>query len=1044
MENYYFFSKVAIQVMRISTVSLVLTVWMTFSLFGKDIHGQDILDKKISLTVEQVTLKAVLSKIERQAEVSFVYSEDFVELSHHVSIQTRGEPLKNVLISLLRPHKINAHLHKHQIILSRRIDPPPAKKAGKIGAITGRVIEATTKQPLPGASVYVKGTTIGAATDLQGEFIILNVPAGRQTIVATYIGYAESEQAVNVESKSMVEVNFSLSPDVQSLAVVVVTGSLEGQTRALNQQKAADNIKNIISADLIGRFPDLNTAEALQRVPGINIGRDNGEGSSVQIRGTPLNYTSIQVNGEQLPGNGVGGDRSPSLTMYPIDQLGSIEVTKSLTPDQDGDAIGGVVNMLPPTATRLTPSVKLEAGSGYNNLSKGVNGIGRVSLGQRFFPGDKVSQGRLGVLLSGSFFRTDNGEDRTESEWEELTYSADGEERTELALAEHDLRALVTQRTRAGAGVNLDYKLDQASSIRFNFMYSILEEDEERFRTRFRMNSGSDRTPTFSRDAQVRKTFRDRVVQRDNFNYNLQGNFVLGNLSLEAAGFYTTTERDENAALADFRNREIDLGLSDLTSDFPQITSVDPILRLDDATIYNEWNEYQTYSRVNSNENIVGRLHLSHPFKLGTNTGLIKTGYKHRVTNSERSRVTQAYEYQQDSDGLYASFADYGAIRTDFLDDNVTFGPAINTSAVNSFFNDNQSDFARDPEEEANQDEPFFYDASETTNAAYLMGKLQIKDKLMILAGVRYEDISVEYSAIETIQDNDTLTRRPVTDGTDYDFWLPNLQFKYSLSKFTNIRAAVTRSFARPNFGDIVPTTNINIENERVIRGNPDLLPPIAWNYDLMFEHYLGNVGILSINGFYKRIENFQFNSRTQVEGATLFPDLGIPPGVIYRVDEPLNGDEAEVWGLELNVQANLDFLPGILKGINLFLNYTYTSSDAFTRDRTGIRLPGQADHTGNAAITFDYKGFSAKASLNYQDDLIEDLGADASTDILRESRYQLDLNASQQLDDRFRIYAEFINVTNQPQLQYLGSRDRIFDVGFFSWWSRFGVSYRL
>ncbi len=1043
MENYYFFSKVAIQVMRISGVSLVLTLWMTFASFGKEIKGQEVLNKKITLSEKSVALKSVLSRIEQQAEVSFVYSEDFVELSHSVSIETKEETLRNVLAYLLKPRRINAHLHKNQIILSRSRET--VKKTVEYGALTGRVLEATTRQPLPGAAVYVKGTTIGAATDLQGEFFLSNVPVGDQTIVATYIGYADTEKSIKVEARTVVEVNFDMSPDVRSLDVVVVTGNLEGQSRALNQQRTADNIKNVISADLIGRFPDLNTAEALQRVPGINIGRDNGEGSSVQIRGTPLNYTSIQVNGEQIPSNTLGGSRSPVLTQFPVDQLGSIEVTKSITPDQDGDAIGGVVNLLPPTASSTTPTGKVELGGGYNNLSKGVNGIGKVSYGQRYFATDDVSQGKLGVLFSGSFFRTDNGEDRTESLWEVEEFSNEqGGTFEEWLLRRHDLRALETQRTRAGAGVNVDYKFNPVNMLQFNFMYSVLEEDEIRTRTRFRVDDGNLESPTLSTDAVVRKTFRDRVVERDNFSYNLQGDFQLNNgLKIEPALFFTTSKRDEDAIRGDFEAEDVDLAISGESTNFPTITSVDPIFRLEDATIYTTFRNYRPYTRTNDNQNFVGRLNLEKDLLINNMRVMVRSGYKYRHTESQRRADWNVFDYTGDRSDLFPQFADYNAVSTDFLDGRGGFGPGFNTAAVQAFAQANLNEFERNEDDELEENINSFYNGTETTHAGFFMARIQPVNQLTILTGVRYENIAVDYDALASVEDSGGTTIQPVAGTSEYDFFLPNLQLKYSVTPLTNIRAAIVRSFARADFQDLAPISQVDVEGLEIERGNPELLPAIAWNFDLAFERYLGNIGILAVTGFYKTIDDFQFD-RTVLEEISEFTG-GIPQ--TFTVEQPDNGENAEVWGVELNIQTNLDFLPGVLSGIGIYLNYTYTGSNAFTEDRSDIRLPGQADHTGNLALTYDWKGFSARASLNYQDDLVVGLGSDefgpGESDIIRDSRYQLDLNFSQQISPKLSVYAEFINMTNQPQLEFFGDDTRIFDAGFFSWWTRFGVSYR-
>ncbi len=1027
--------------------SYVVSIFLvcTSITYANDSYSQSILEKKISVRVDNLSLDKTLQTIEEKARVQFIYSKEFVPIDKKVTLHCENEALSVVLEKLLKPLRIDGKLIDNQIVLKSKVERKQ-KKSIEVGAVFGKVTDES-KQPLPGATVTVEGSTVGTVTDLQGDYFIPNAPVGDITLVVSYIGYDRQLKEVNIEDKAGIEVNFVMTSLTTELEGIIVQGNLEGQSRALNQQRNADNIKNIISADLISRFPDLNVSEALQRVSGVNIGRDNGEGAEVSIRGTPLNYTTIQINGEQIPGVGLEGDRSQSLTMFPADQLGSIEVTKSITPDMDGDAIGGTVNMRSPTAKKLTPSVKAELGSGYNNLSQGINGIGRLSYNQRFFPSDKVTEGRLGFLISGSYFQTDNGEDRTESQWERVTFEED--EPTEYEdwfLRRHDLRALETTRTRIGSGVTLDYKINNTSDIAFNFLYSSLEEDEIRQRTRFRPDDGEMESPTLSTDARMRKTYRDRVVLRDNFSYNLDGNFRAGLWDINAGGMYTTSLRDEDAISSEFEARGVDMALSDINTNFPKITSADPSVDLNDPNVFNRWRVYRPYTRTNSGSNLVGRLNLSHPYKLGEASGTIKGGYKYRFTESARDANWQIYSYEGDEENLFPRFADLNAVSGDFLNGQGGFGPGFNTGLVRDFFNANQGDFERDAQDELEQNSPNIYDASETTHASYLMTKLQFP-KLMVLAGVRYENISVDYSAFELIEPEEgDLFAQPVEGGTDYDFLLPNLQLKYSFNPLTNVRFAYVRSFARPNFGDVVPSTEISIEGQNIQRGNPDILPPVANNLDILVERYLGNVGILSGGFFYKQIDNFQFNRLFIINNGDEFE--GADQYIGFRAEQPENGEEAEVWGVELNALMNLDFLPGVLSGLGVYLNYTYTGSDAFTADRTGIRLPGQAEHTGNAAITYDWKGFSGRASLNYQSNFINELGTDefgaGQSDIIRAGRYQLDINASQRIGERFRIYAEFINVTNDPQLEYFGSESRVFDVGYFSWWTRFGVSFTM
>ncbi|MBV6644796.1 MAG: TonB-dependent receptor [Cyclobacteriaceae bacterium] len=1032
--------------MKVTTlvyISIITTAAVTKANSG---HSQ-VLEQRVSVVFDGTPLVEALQLLEQQTGLDFVYSQNFIPGQEKVTGKYRNEPLKTVLKELFVPFDIAGQLVNNQIVLQRQ--EPETEVTLQVqgyGSVVGQVLEKGSNSPLPGALVVIKGSTNGGVTDLKGYFRIDNLPAGKATLQCSYIGYQSVELETIIQPRVATTLDFELQLDIVGLQEVVVSGNLEGQSKALNQQRAADNIKNIISADLISRFPDLNVSEALQRVPGINISRDNGEGAAVQVRGTPANYTSIQVNGEQLPGNGLEGDRSPSLTLYPVDQLASIEVTKSITPDMDGDAIGGVVNLLPPIATNLETKIKAELGGGYNNLSKGVNGIGRFSYGRRFAPSAELKEGRFGIFTSGSYFRTDNGEDRTESQWATRDF---GEGVDEWYLRRHDLRALQTQRTRAGAGINLDYKFSKLNKIQFNFMYSYLEEDEIRTRTRFRIDDGNRESPELSTGATVRKTFRDRIVGRDNFNYTLFGTFDLKGFQIEPGIFYTTSKRDESAKRADFQREGVDLAIDNADTEFPQVTSANPEVDLNDATLFTDWRNYRPYERVNETENLVAKLNITKPVRFGKISGFVKGGYKYRTTNSTRNAEWFVYEFEEGRQDLFPRFADYDVVSQDFLTGAVDFGPGFNTDAVKRFFDQNTNQFTRNTDDEIFENANFFYDATETTNAAYLMSKLNLSPDLLILFGARYENIDVDYDALRFIDSNVPgvpNTSEPVDGSRSYDFILPNFQIKYTFNRMTNIRAAVVRSFARANFIDIVPSSSVNVNSSEITRGNPSLLPPVAWNFDLKLERYLGNVGILSVSGFFKEVDNFQFE-RVFIADSLVNTDI---PAIYngFQVEEPANGEEAKVWGIETNIQTNLNFLPGPLKGLGIYLNYTYTGSNAFTADRSDIRLPGQADHTGNFAITYDLGGFTARASLNYQDDLIESLGpnddGDGEKDVVRDSRYQLDINASQKIGDQFRVYAEFINITNQPQLQYFGQPDRIFDVGYFSWWCRFGVSFTL
>src|SRR5262249_46250928 len=201
------------------------------------------------------------------------------------------------------------------------------------------------------------------------RYLLLGVPAGKVTVTVSYLGLAPTMQEVTVETGSTANQDFVLAPpEVSSSLTVVAEPDLVGQARALNDQKNSINLVNLVASDQIGRFPAPNAAEATQRIPGIVVQRDQGEGRYVLIRGTEPRLSATPINGERI-GTTENTSRQIPLDTIPAGLMGAIEVTKVLTPDIEADSIGGRVNLI----TKRAPNsrhVGLTLGSGFNTLVK--------------------------------------------------------------------------------------------------------------------------------------------------------------------------------------------------------------------------------------------------------------------------------------------------------------------------------------------------------------------------------------------------------------------------------------------------------------------------------------------------------------------------------------------------------------------------------------------------------------------------------------------------------------------------------------------------
>ncbi|TZF86495.1 TonB-dependent receptor (plasmid) [Pedobacter sp. BS3] len=919
-----------------------------------------------------------------------------------------------------------------------------------VGVITGKVTDSQTGESLPGASVTVEGLQSGAATDLNGTYILRNVPAGHVKIRVAYMGFEPKTLEADVQSNGTAVVNFAIKASVKLLKEVTVGGTLEGQQRALNQQRSADNIKNVISADLIGRFPDLNVAEALQRVPGINIQRDKGEGSTVALRGTPPNFTTVEINGEQLPSVQQSGTRNEALDLIPADQLASIEITKAATPDMDGDAIGGVVNLKTPTAKNTRLNFRAESGLGYSDISGQLNGIGKIRADKRFFATDKVSSGRLGVMVSGSYFSNNNAEDRIDATWQGFASPIGTSGDTKIMPSMYAFRKTDNIRKRMGITGTLDYKFNEKSQLIFNYMYNNRDDSDDQNRLRYDFDrSGSVWTSQSTINAaRIRRDVNLWDETKQNHSFNLQGFHTLNRWQLDWGAYYTKSKRDFTSTRGDFAfdgiNLKSDTELGPYAM-YPVFTAADASQDVNNPLLLNDFRRYEEDAETTKANNFVWKTDITRYFNFaGKYQAYFKFGGKLRSQNNDKFRDNRVLRFYDPNHVLNNAEAFTRIIKTEqpanFLYRHYNYGPRIDRDKFLTYMDDNrflltEADDAWDSKRLSLNDT---YYTSEDIYAGYAMTRIQF-NKLMFLGGVRVEYNDVNYRAFDVVRKGTDVQGNPIKGGTDYTYVLPNIHLKYSLSKLSNLRFSALLNYARPNFVDIVPYINYDADALTLSIGNPDLKPAKALNLDLMYEHYFNNVGIISVGGFYKNIDQFQFQRITP----SLSEDYpGYPNTKGFAFSQAQNGENAIVAGLEVNLYRNLSFLPGFLKWFGVNLNYTYAYSDAFTQDRTNISLPGQAKHTLNAALSYDYKAFSIKASVNYNGSFVNSLASQAQDDIVQDDRLQLDMNASYIYKKHWRIFAEFVNLTNSPSIRYQGEKDRISRIAYFGYNCRTGIGY--
>jgi TonB-dependent receptor len=348
---------------------------------------------------------------------------------------------------------------------------------------------------------------------------------------------------------------------------------------------------------------------------------------------------------------------------------------------------------------------------------------------------------------------------------------------------------------------------------------------------------------------------------------------------------------------------------------------------------------------------VVGSINLRTPIRAASATAsFVKIGVKYR--DKAKGRDRNETTYATSAPLKMTDFVENGFDLRPYLDGRYDLTPYLKQSLVENIPNLATMTVTRNHARDAEE-----FDGTERTAAGYAMLDMYAGSRLFILPGVRVEHTSANFVGRDVRfapAGGAWLGTNPLPGKAGYTVALPGLHLRYAVTLDTNIRFAVTRSLARPNYYDIVPYRAQDDNAATIALGNADLQPTRSWNVDLLGERYFKSVGVVSAGVFYKQLQDYIFN----------FASTDTINGTLYQVSRPENGDHATVRGFEAALQNQLTFLPGALKGIGVYANYTFTDSSATLPGHDGrSRLPGQSKHAGNLAGSYERFGFSGRVS---------------------------------------------------------------------------------
>lgn len=950
---------------------------------------------------------------------------------------------------------------------------------GNNAKITGTITDALTGEPLIGTNIAIQGTSMGASSDLNGEYTIPNVPPGTHTIIFKYIGYKMIEEAnVQLGEGQTLTLDKELSPEAIMGEEVVVTVQARGQMAAINQQRASNSITNIVASDRIREVPDVNAAESIGRLPGVSLLRQGGEGDKVVIRGLSPKYSVISVDGVRMPG--ASGDRSVGLSTVSSEMLDGIELSKSLTADQDADAIGGIVNLRTRVAEEGFHFNVYGTGT-YNNLHNSYNNYKLAgSVGNRFF------DNKLGVLLSGGIEQVDRSADEFFANYSKHITQTEDLIQTDNA----ELRETKRIRERYNGSLVLDYKTD-FMSIKLNNIYSKRTDNVEGRNAMYRFTNN-----------QYHHDVRTEVPEESFQMHALATEFKLGNTLLEVDYSYSRSLYDRNRDLYHFEDEE---SLTPNPIDPNVLIGAQPVDLIED--FYDEaldvnmsvvrWNEKE--NEVRDDNTHTANVNWKVPYRMGGVSGFLKTGfrYKKKIRSSDQT-TTWTYFHGGIGDGrmdiYYNLYPDHlraidvgstngqGVSAANFYDEDYDYGNFLNgrynfpwaadlpylQETFDGLYqyvidapNQNIERFHQIRGPQSYRDD---YETSEQLMAGYIMAEINIGKRIMLLPGVRYENIQTVYtsnSIYEDYFDDEGLaTGYPdtVTAERENAHWFPSLNLKVDVTDYMDIRGAYYRSASRPDFAMLSPSLTLNYNKEDMRSYNPYLYPALANNFDLGVSFFTNKLGLFTINGFYKGIDNLVYEitdykpsylDELQESGApaSFVESLKAPESLydsllytdyVNNDDKPINNpNKSSYYGFELSWQSNFWYLPGAWKGLVLDLNYTMLWSSTklpFMGFEEGIdssgffpitvwkavyetrdsRMLDQPAMIFNARIGWDYKGFSTRLSFRYQGSTITEVDPLHSLlDEVNESMFRIDFFMKQEITKRFSVSLDIANLNN-------------------------------
>ena len=872
------------------------------------------------------------------------------------------------------------------------------------GFLRGRVSDAVTKAALPGARVCAVGTSLETYTDQQGRYELANVPAGPVTLGVSYVGYPALEVKGRVVVDQMTVLDAAFAEEVITMNQYVITGAAVGTARAVNAERAAAVLTNVIAADFMGQLPDKNIAEAAMRLPGVDLYRDKGEGRFIEIRGIDPIYIGVSINGVRAS-TPERGTREVSLDTISSVMVAGLEVAKVTTPDMDADAVGGSINIKTRSGfDQEGAQAMIAAGTNWSSQEDRHGGFDATA-----YFGNQYLDGKLGLFIgvTGEYRPFTDYNNQAVAAWSQVPFNG----QQYWLYGGNDFRHYDMQRYRHGLDISLDYKLGMNSTafVRYAMSYyterdnySFIEPIYSKYTSILGITNYTSATVVLPANAVIQQ---DNLVGNAKITTSLVGgiNTTLGPWTNIAEAGYTIGKFTRPQVSLKFANTAAMTMTYDFTDPYHPVLgqTAGPSI-LDPGSYAFSTSSTFTNTAAGMHEKSV-RDDFRRDFTVGALPAFVKAGGEYRNKNnyetSSSSSInsipfTLADETVPDSQYRMGGFPQFRMLpqaMQNYFQQSAGWPLTFNASSslLGSF------------------------QALENVASAYAMGGLTVGE-LKIIAGVRDESTHFRISGWQ--YDSTTGALTPVTYVKNFGNVLPDVVLTYEIDPKTLVRASWTNTIARPDYQYTIPGRTVSDSIHTVVAGNPSIPPLEAVNWDASIEHYFASLGVVSVAVYYKNVRNFPYSSG----GTDTDPFTG------YALSTSLAAPGGWVEGLEADWTQRFGFLPAPLDGLGAIINLTFNNSTVHypTRPNENVPFVGLAKNYLTAALTYEKRGLQLKLAAQHHSPRIEvdtTLGANSTQDIYEDAYTQLDFGSSYTFAKHWQVYVNLANLTRAPFRTYYG-----------------------